>query len=912
MYAACGAVLLAGCASMPDSGDLRGVESTPRQDSQVRVYAVPPSDDATPTQIVQGFLEALTSDDADYKTARQYLTPEASKYWRPEQSTTVLSDGPGARADREPREDSTALTYTLTGTKFATVDAQQAYAPSSGHYSELVRLVKDDKSGQWRIDAVPQGVVMGKSDFQRNYTSFNKYYFASNVDVNGSSLPMAVADPVWVRRHVDPTTRMVRSLLSGPTNWLDPVVRSSFPTGIRLRKGAGPLTPDDRGKLTVPLNDRASDVGTGRCEEMAAQLLFTLRDLSPAVEEVELRADGGQLCSLTQDGAATVATRGALNQPDHLYYLDGKDKLVRVAAGSRSPDPEPAPGALGQGEQRLRSVAVARDERTAAGVGLNGQDLFVSALAQGAPLGEPVLRSQGKTERDRLTPPSWDAQGGLWIADRDPARRLRRRGRGRRRRRQRHLHRHPVRGQRLGRPVQPQRRGERLGQLDRDDERTVPGEGAEHLERHHLLPQQPDARRPAEREREQLGGDDPDQRKLELAHGLLQHQLSTTGGPRRSPRRGPPLSPQVFGEPSGGQLRDPLQRARLAEQMRGAGHHVQPVRRGQPPRGLTVEVQHLRVRTAHHQQHRARHQRQCVASQVGASAPRDDRRHPPRTLRRRDERRRRSRTGPEQPHRQVHRVRPVLQPVHGVRQAPRQQTDVETVPARRRVLVLLRRGQQVQQQRAEPRPAQHSGDGPVARAEPRTAAAVREQHHTARPHGDLQITAQGHRTRRNRHRRARHARPPPPATPVRCTGYPCGAGRDGARFAAHDRGYPARGTRRRRWADVRDSRNGSGREPVPRARSGMVGRRYPRTGTEPVTARSPLRLRLLLASVFVSLFIAGAVLFAVWAAGADAGDSPGSGPLTFLAVVCGVLALTAALDLRVVLRRLRRERDSTD
>lgn len=67
-------------------------------------------------------------------------------------------------------------------------------------------------------------------------------------------------------------------------------------------------------------------------------------------------------------------------------------------------------------------MAVARDERTAAGVGLNGQDLFVSALAQGATLGEPVLRSQGKTEQDRLTPPSWDAQGGLWVADRNPAR----------------------------------------------------------------------------------------------------------------------------------------------------------------------------------------------------------------------------------------------------------------------------------------------------------------------------------------------------------------------------------------------------------------------------------------------------------------------------------------------------------
>lgn len=78
-------------------------------------------------------------------------------------------------------------------------------------------------------------------------------------------------------------------------------------------------------------------------------------------------------------------------------------------------------------------------------------------------------------------------------------------GEGRRRRRQRLLHRHAVRGQQLGRPVQPQRRGERFEQLDRDDERAVPGEGAEHLERQRLLPQQPDPGRQAQRQREQLG-----------------------------------------------------------------------------------------------------------------------------------------------------------------------------------------------------------------------------------------------------------------------------------------------------------------------------------------------------------------------------------------------------------------------
>ncbi|WP_431986985.1 LpqB family beta-propeller domain-containing protein [Streptomyces griseoflavus] len=419
-YAAGGVVLLAGCASMPDSGDLRGVESTPRQDTQVRVFAMPPSEDATPTQIVQGFLEALTSDDPDYKTARQYLTPEAAKTWRPELSTTVLSNGPGARAER-PDRDTGALSYTLTGSKVATVDEQQAFAPASGPYDKIVHLTKDAKSGQWRIDAVPQGVVMGKSDFQRNYMSVNKYYFASNTTrPAGTALPMAVADPVYVRRHVDPTTRMVNSLLGGPTTWLDPVVRSSFPTGTALRKGAGPLTPDEQGRLTVPLNDSAAEVGTGRCEEMAAQLLFTLRGLSPAVDEVELRAGGGQLCSLTREGAEIVATRGALHQPEYLYLVDGERRLARIAAGSGDTDPDPVPGPLGEGGTTLRSVAVARDERSAAGVGVDGKSLFVTSLVAGSSLGDPVLSSRGKTEDDRLAAPSWDAQGGLWVADRDP------------------------------------------------------------------------------------------------------------------------------------------------------------------------------------------------------------------------------------------------------------------------------------------------------------------------------------------------------------------------------------------------------------------------------------------------------------------------------------------------------------
>ncbi|MFD7878105.1 LpqB family beta-propeller domain-containing protein [Streptomyces sp. NPDC059766] len=422
-YAASGVVLLTGCASMPDDGDLRGVESTPRQDIQVRVFAMPPRENAQPGEIVQGFLEALTSDDPTYATARQYLTGEARQTWAPDMSTTVLLDGPNPQADPSGgRVDGDDYSFTLTGTMVAGVDAQQAYTPASGRYSRPVHLTKNKKTGQWRIDGLPQGVVMGKSDFERNYMSVNKYYFASNSADAGNGQPTGVADPVYVRERVDPMTEMVRSLLQGPTSWLRPVVRSSFPTGTALDKGVTSLTPDDQNKLTVPLNDKAARVGRTQCIEMAAQLLYTLHNLTPAVDEVELRAGGARLCSLDEESAVAVASRGSASHPDYLYFIDGKHRLVRIPGGAGdTPKAEPVPGALGEEVKQLRAAAVSRDEHTAAGVSLDGKSLYVGSLVSGSSVGEPVLRSTGKTETDRLTTPSWDARGDLWVADRNPA-----------------------------------------------------------------------------------------------------------------------------------------------------------------------------------------------------------------------------------------------------------------------------------------------------------------------------------------------------------------------------------------------------------------------------------------------------------------------------------------------------------
>lgn len=53
------------------------------------------------------------------------------------------------------------------------------------------------------------------------------------------------------------------------------------------------------------------------------------------------------------------------------------------------------------------------------------------------------------------------------------------------------------------------------------------------------------------------------------------------------------------------------------------------------------------------------------------------------------------------------------------------------------------------------------------------------------------------------------------------------------------------------------------------------------------------------------VFAAGAAGFSLWAVSAPAG-SPGPGFLVTLAVICGVLAIVAAIDI-VVIRRRRSE-----
>ncbi|MFJ7960806.1 LpqB family beta-propeller domain-containing protein [Streptomyces sp. NPDC096319] len=428
VLAACGGLLVTGCAAMPDSGEVQPVKGANTGDSQVRVYAVAPRENADPDEIVDGFLEAMTSDDPGFATARKYLTKKAAQSWKPEQSITVLTTAP----DREPTDrnadpDNQGRAYPLSGRKIATVDVRHAYQPvSPTEYLQSIHVVQqpsaNGKGKEWRIDSLPPGLVLGEADFLRNYRSVNKYYFASGED-------WVVADPVYIRQRQDPVTRMdtvtqtVKALLEGPTDWLKPAVDSRFPSGTELKSGVTTLATDDQSTLRVPLNRKADRVSGEVCRRMAAQLLFTLRDLTSVnVEQVELLGAAGQsLCRLGRGQAVEFAVRNT-DRDENPYFVDEHGKLMMLLVGGKEANaPVEVPGPFGKGTVPLGSVAVDRGETRAAGVGETGRELFVSSISTDQDPLPAVLTSRAARPGDRLSAPSWDGRGDLWVADRDPA-----------------------------------------------------------------------------------------------------------------------------------------------------------------------------------------------------------------------------------------------------------------------------------------------------------------------------------------------------------------------------------------------------------------------------------------------------------------------------------------------------------
>ncbi|MCC9312040.1 LpqB family beta-propeller domain-containing protein [Kitasatospora sp. RB6PN24] len=434
-------LLAAGCATMPDSGSPEAV-APPQgagadQGVQVRVLPMPPRDGLTPAEVLQNFLDASSADEADYKTAKEYLTGDALTTWQPDSGAVVVSS---TTVPKPPSDTVTGqVVLTISSHEIGTLDTKHTYHGTDDTFTgnfTLVNAAKDAKDGskeaaahaQWRIASLPTGLVLDATSFRNAYEQVDRYFFTkADPQAAGADQPVLVPDPVYLRRRIDPASAAARALGQGASDWLAPAVRTAFDGA----QPAGTVNTDDPRNPKLQVDGVDCQVSQLQCHQMAAQLYFTLASLTGpgSLDRVTV---------VSKHGSADLTTAAAKNSPYAPGGLAGSGRAYVRNAETGQLDRlqpiggtlTPVPGVLGQPRQpaalqptggTVGPYAVRRDGGAAAVVSGDGKDLYVSGLDDGSgKLGAAVITSRAPRSDEGLASPSWDGYGDLFVVDRDP------------------------------------------------------------------------------------------------------------------------------------------------------------------------------------------------------------------------------------------------------------------------------------------------------------------------------------------------------------------------------------------------------------------------------------------------------------------------------------------------------------
>jgi hypothetical protein len=400
------ALCVAGCVTIPNGGPVFSYPVTPQgAGAQNQPYPQliprPPQRDASPGEIVRGFLTATASFADGQQVARQFLTPTASRAWhpRPTWSATVFnSRGPqiGQRTWPDPGNQS-LVTVTVSGKVQAELSASGAYAvPSaSGGNATSVPFTLVRTGGQWRISSSPPvQLLLTGTEFAADYQLRNLYF----LDPQSRFL---VPDPVYVPLRTTPVTLLnglVRDLIKPPADWLSYGTQTAFPRGTRLLSDV----VVNGGAAEVNLGGAVAKAGDEVKERISAQLLSTLSGAGqgqPLIQSVVLDVNG-EPWSPPQAQQNPVQHSATLRVPDgsssDFYYLDSDGTLERQSGTASSPVKIRA---LGSG---YSAIAVSPDER------------YLAALRDGMLYTGPLGGTLSKRAGSGYTTMSWDVHDQLW------------------------------------------------------------------------------------------------------------------------------------------------------------------------------------------------------------------------------------------------------------------------------------------------------------------------------------------------------------------------------------------------------------------------------------------------------------------------------------------------------------------
>lgn len=387
--AAC--TLVTGCVRMPTSGPVVEPQVSADADATpgISFDPRPPQAGDSAADIVGGFLEAMKARPSP-TVARQFLSQQAADDWRPEDQILTYSELGSTSGE-------TAVRVPLTDV--SVYDARGAWQSTVAESELTLGVVEED--GEWRIDELPDALIVPDSWFADWYQRVSIYYFDPTAE-------LLVPQPVFVPRGDQFASSLVRGLLTPATDDEPDVVRTFFPPGTE----PGLSVPIEAGIAQVALSGDPDAIDADTAQRMLAQLVWTLRQ-DERINAVQLTVGGrafGSPTGSTQvrlDVGSAYDPSGARASTD-LYALD-RGLVVSGDLGSFAP----TSGPLGQPGYAVRSIGVDVPGATVAAVSRTGRDLFLAPLD--VPEGEVTTPLAGGVD---LAEPQWDSRGRVWVLDR--------------------------------------------------------------------------------------------------------------------------------------------------------------------------------------------------------------------------------------------------------------------------------------------------------------------------------------------------------------------------------------------------------------------------------------------------------------------------------------------------------------
>lgn len=377
------ALLLAGCAGIPQSGPVRLGHLPPAPNNGfdgVQVLPPNPQNGATPAELVSGFLSAMGDSAGGYSVAREFLVPGTK--WDLGTSMTTYAEPP--RVTR-----SGPHTVTMTASRVGVISPGGRYQVSPGVIHRRFDVVRT--GGQWRISRLAGGVLLSTDEVVRSLQPVSIYFLDRTED-------RLVPEPILVSpQQPGLATTLVNDLLAGPDPGLAPAVTTAVPQGTTL---GGTVPVDGSGVAEVNLSGQARELDPSQLMRLSAQITWTLRQLS-SVSRVRLLANN---TPLTSRGIAAVQDVNAWPQfnpdappasPGALFTRGGTAEVLGAVL----------PRAFQH--QSISFPARSHDGATVAALRDHGRQ-----LVEGTAAGPLRVRLTGSS----LSPPAFDPTGDVFVA----------------------------------------------------------------------------------------------------------------------------------------------------------------------------------------------------------------------------------------------------------------------------------------------------------------------------------------------------------------------------------------------------------------------------------------------------------------------------------------------------------------